>query len=163
TSKNMDNILLPSECKDKEYIYMPSDPDVFDKETYKQGGKWMLYTEDSNHDSYWKSLLPLYHEGLIIRMKASAAKPTQLQMDSNSQYKIIICYTEDSDDLEYVRKVANAIRSAVKHERIMYYKTNVATMHRLYIHEGKRAVSKYMHSVKGQLFIRDEYERWKMV
>ncbi|GIY84336.1 uncharacterized protein CDAR_114141 [Caerostris darwini] len=159
----MDNILLPSQYKDKEYIYMPSDPDDFEEATYRQGGKWMLYTEDINHDSHWKSLLPLYHEGLILGLKASAAKPTRLQMESNSQYKIIMCYTEDSDDLEYVRKVANAIRSATKHGEVVYYKTNAASKDGLYLHEGKRAVSKYMHSIKGQLFIRDEYKRWKMV
>ncbi|GIY72150.1 hypothetical protein CDAR_114131 [Caerostris darwini] len=159
----MDNILLPSDIKDKEYIYMPSDPDDFEEVFCRQGGKWFLYTEDSNHDSHWKSLLPLYHQGLILGVKASTAKPLEVKLETHSYEKVIMCYTEDSDDLEYVRKVANAIRSAVKHELIMYYKTNVASKAGLYIHEGRRAVCKYMHSVKGQLFKRDQYKRWKMV
>ncbi|GIY68200.1 hypothetical protein CDAR_561441, partial [Caerostris darwini] len=158
----MDNILLPSQCKDKEYIYMPSDPVDFEEVTYRQGGKWMLYTEDINHDSHWKSLLPLYHEGLILGLKASAAKTTELQIKINSPYKIIMCYTEDSDDLEYVSKVVRAIRSATKYGRIMYYKSNAASMDGLYHHEGKTSVSKYMHTVNGQLFIRDSYNRWRM-
>ncbi|GIY30990.1 uncharacterized protein CDAR_247061 [Caerostris darwini] len=153
----MDNIPLPSDCKDKEYICMPSDPDDFEEVICSQGGKWLLYTEDSNHDSHWKSLLPLYHEGLILGLKQ------RTQLKNVDQEKVIMCYTEDSDDLEYVRKVANAIRSAVQHKRIMYYKTNAASKAGLYLHEGKRAVSKYMHSVKGQLFKRDQYKRWKIV
>ncbi|GIX80030.1 uncharacterized protein CEXT_38781 [Caerostris extrusa] len=142
---------------------MPSDPDDFEEVFRSQGGKWLLYTEDSNHDSHWKSLLPLYHEGLILGVKASTAKPTELQLEPIDHKKVIMCYTEDSDDLEYVGKVANAIRSATKHGEIMYYKTNAASKDGLYLHEGKRAVCKYMHSVKGQLFIRDQYKRWKMV
>ncbi|GIY68192.1 uncharacterized protein CEXT_418031 [Caerostris extrusa] len=74
-----------------------------------------------------------------------------------------MCYTEDSDDLESVRRVTNDIRSAVEHGGIMYYKTNEASMDGLYLHEGERAVCKYMHSVRGQLFKRDQYKRWKMV
>ncbi|GIY08911.1 hypothetical protein CEXT_422631, partial [Caerostris extrusa] len=49
-----------------------------------------------------------------------------------------MCYTEDSDDLEYVSKVVRAIRSATKYGWIMYYKSNAASMDGLYPHEGKR-------------------------
>ncbi|GIY44036.1 hypothetical protein CEXT_671551 [Caerostris extrusa] len=72
------------------------------------------------------------------------------------------CFAEDADDLENVRRVANAIRSATNHGRIMYYKTNAASANRLF-HEDTTAICKYMHSVKGQLFRRDEYKRWEMV
>ncbi|GIZ00096.1 RNase H domain-containing protein [Caerostris extrusa] len=37
------------------------------------------------------------------------------------------CFADDADDLENVRRVANAIRSATNHGRIMYYKTNAAS------------------------------------
>ncbi|GIZ00091.1 uncharacterized protein CEXT_665681 [Caerostris extrusa] len=141
---------------------MPSDPDDFKEVFRRQGGKWMLYTEESNHDSHWESLRPLYHEGLILGLKA-ATKYFELQLENVDHKKVIMCYTEDSDDLEYVREVADAIRSATNHGEIMYYKTNAASTDGLYLHEGKRGVSKYMHSIIGQLFLRDQYQRWKMV
>ncbi|GIZ04733.1 uncharacterized protein CEXT_753741 [Caerostris extrusa] len=157
----MDNILLPSQCKDK-YIFMPSERDDFDKVARREGGKWLLNTEDSNHDSHWEALLPLYHDGLILALRANTPEITDIQRKTNALNKVIWCFAEDADDLENVRRVANAIRSATNHGRIMYYKTNAASANRLF-HEDTTAICKYMHSVKGQLFRRDEYKRWEMV
>ncbi|GBM33785.1 hypothetical protein AVEN_183043-1 [Araneus ventricosus] len=157
-------VSLPSQMTVDEYIYLPSDKEDFEEVTYRIGGKWMVYSMGLNQqDKFWQALLPLYHQGLILGLKASAAKGTKAQVENDREGHIIMCYTEDSDDKRCVKNTADAIRAAVGFREIMYYKSNAASIDGKYNHEGHKGVSKYMHTYKGQLFERAKFNRWKIV
>ncbi|CAL1276570.1 unnamed protein product [Larinioides sclopetarius] len=157
-------VSLPSEMTEDEYIYLPSDKEDFEEVTYRIGGKWMVYTMSlDQQDKFWQAFLPLYHQGLILGLKASSAKETKAQSEKAKEGYVIMCYTDDSDDKKCVKNTADSIRAAIGIREIMYYKSNAASIDGLYNHEGHKSVSKYMHTYKGQLFEREKFNRWKIV
>ncbi|GBM33788.1 hypothetical protein AVEN_183045-1 [Araneus ventricosus] len=153
-----DELMLPSEVTDKEYVYMPpTSEEIDDEEDMNTSGKWMVFPKGDLQklDQYWLALIPLYKNGTLTRLKCSTAM--------GSDPGVINCYTADSEILADVKNAGDAIRECIDYDTIMYYKTNVATALGLYMRFGSKNISKYMHTVKNCLYKKVKFERWKLV
>ncbi|GFU44804.1 uncharacterized protein NPIL_276391 [Nephila pilipes] len=165
SSKEVDNTLttngdkvLPSRVTDRKYIFMPSsDEDIDGDEEGSKMGKWMLFPRGDllTLDEFWLSLLPLYYNGTLIRIKCSTAM--------GNESGVVNCYTADCENKLDVKKAADAIRDCIDYRYTMYYKTNQASAHGQYRSSGSTHISKYMHSVKKAMFEMDHARRWKIM
>ncbi|GIX99711.1 uncharacterized protein CDAR_311831, partial [Caerostris darwini] len=151
--------ILPSQVTDREYIFVPRTYECIDEndEDVVKRGKWMIFTKgDINKlDEYWLALLPLYRRGILAGLKCSTVKSTGPG--------VINCYTVDSENRLEVKIAADAIRDCIEYRKMIFYKTNQASLQGLYHHNENRNISKYMHTVHKDLFEKDEIMRWKLL
>lgn len=121
----------------------------------------------ARHDHLFLAMVSLYREGIFVGLKSETAmtnKQRQARVDAFIRDGLmILCYTADSEDRNDILRAAQAIRSAIENEYIIYYKTNSASIDGQYQHEGKKHVTKYMYTVGGGFYERDDLNRFKLV
>ncbi|KAG8199987.1 hypothetical protein JTE90_006229 [Oedothorax gibbosus] len=164
-----EELLLPSQVMDEEYIYFPSDPEAISNMKSETAGKWLVNgnSDMPRQDKAWVNLLPLCKEGILIGMKASTSIIADVQEFMAGE--VILCYTQDADDVKDVKKAGDAIMLAIgdwrswRNDKILYYKTNAASVGGLYVKEGFKAVTKYRLTPEGSFDVRDHHKRWNPV
>ncbi|KAG8181556.1 hypothetical protein JTE90_017307 [Oedothorax gibbosus] len=164
---------LPSYVTDQDYIYLPSTEEGIAKMRDERAGKWMLYTSRSDmarHDGRFLAMVTLFQKGIFVGLKAATAMPNkgqEFQKFGNGfgsrDGVLILCYTANSEDKEDLLKAVQAVRGTIEYDYIIYYKTNSASIEGKFQHEGKRSVNKYMHTVGGGFYEKDEFNRFKLV
>lgn len=162
--------LLPSEVVNEDYLYMPSTEEGKENMRSVKGGKWMIFSPGSSlvrHDATWMALLSLYRKGILVGLKASTNVINKANDCHVGSFKrtdpVIHCYTVDSEDKDDVLRSVVAIRSVVDNDYLLFYKSNSASLDGEYHHEGKRLVTKYLHTVEGGLYERDHLKRFTLV
>ncbi len=106
-----------------------------------RGGKWLIFASRGAVDALWRKIRHAVEAGQL----GSSAKVSTARRNLNATdpSKHVICvYTYDSDDLEDVRRVRQALRQ-LGVRRPIPYKTDEATEAGQYQLHGQQRISKY--------------------
>lgn len=115
------------------------------KRTYpphtERGGKWLLFLPRSGVDEAWGKVVAALGEGKLgDYAKVSTARGNPNAPDPKDH--VICVYTYDSDDVEDVKRIRDALREIGFVARIPY-KTDHATLKGEYKVRGRTRISKY--------------------
>jgi len=107
-----------------------------------KGGKWLIFIANEQIDLTWQKIKKATKEGLLgTSSKVATSQPSQY---ANSETEKVICvYTYDSDDIDDINRIENALRE-IGIFSTLCYKTNEATSKGNYSVRGSKNICKYV-------------------
>lgn len=107
-----------------------------------KSGKWLVFTENINHNNTWQIIKKATINGLLgVGAKAATAK---INPNANSENEKVICvYTYNWLDINDVYRVESALRK-IGIIQTLFYKTDSDSLCGKYKNNGSNNISKYV-------------------
>jgi predicted RecB family nuclease len=143
TENNID-IDFPTRITEDYWVYASVTREQRNPQKFKnsKSGKWLVFSENKDHDRTWQRIKQATSEGLLgIHAKAATSK-SNANASSDSE-KVICIYTYNWLDTVDVFRVEKTLRE-IGIEQTLFYKADRDTREGKYKVKGNKNISKYV-------------------
>jgi hypothetical protein len=119
-------------------------------------GKWILSYQKNEIDIKWKKICNLIDHGHLFSAKVS----TYLQKKDRGEFTIVV-YTNNCKNKKEIFNIGTCIKSNLKYDKEMYYKTNIQD--RVYIRNIRPIRNTYLYAYSELLLETKSHQMQKII